>query len=309
MVAKYNGINKEEMIKLFEDVGLNSLELDDFIYRQAGLTTTTIGETYKRIAQRHAEKTAYNLASLTRSTIQTSQLYYIDAINKAYLEVSTGYKSYNECLNEILKDVPKGTQVQYMSGAKRSIESAVRTNLITATNQMSGELQLERGQELGNNLYEVSAHIDSRPTHADWQGKVYTKDELATKCGYGQIDGLCGINCRHTFYPYIEGSIRTYTQKELEKMKNATVTYKGNEINTYDATQIQRKLERNIRENKKQIASFKGALQSDNLEDKDRRDIETQLKDENKYLRQNNANLREFLEETGLKESGGRLAI
>lgn len=309
MVAKYNGINKEEIIKLFEDVGLNSLELDDFIYRQAGLTPTTIGETYKRIAQRQAEKTAYNLASLTRSTIQTSQLYYIDAINKAYLEVSTGYKSYNECLNEILKDVPKGTQVQYMSGAKRSIESAVRTNLITATNQMSGELQLERGQELGNNLYEVSAHIDSRPSHADWQGKVYTKDELVTKCGYGQIDGLCGINCRHTFYPYIEGGVKTYTQKELEEMKNASVTYKGNEINTYDATQIQRKLERNIRENKKQIASFKGALQSNNLEDKDRRDIETQLKDENKYLRQNNANLREFLEETGLKESGGRLAI
>jgi len=116
-----------------------------------------------------AKETARHIATLTRSTVQTSQTFFIDAINRAYLEVSSGYKSYDQCISDILKQVPKGTEVQYQSGAKRSIESAVRTNLITATNQMSGQLQLERGEELGSNLYEVSAHVDSRPSHAEWQ--------------------------------------------------------------------------------------------------------------------------------------------
>lgn len=307
MVARYNGANKEEIIKLFEDVGLNSLELDDYIYKQAGLSVSKITPAYINLydrAKEKAEQTARKLATLTRSTVQTSQTYFIDAINKAYLEVSSGYKSYNQCMSEILKDVPKGTEVQYQSGVKRSIESAVRTNLVTATNQMSGELQLERGEELDVKLYEVSAHFDSRPSHAEWQGKVYTKDELVTKCGYGQIDGLCGINCRHTFFPFIEGGVKTYTAKELEEMKNSKVSYNGKDISLYDATQKQRALEREIRKNKKQIASYKGYLK-----EKDNADIRSSLKDENEKLRQNNAKLNDFLTQTGLKESGGRLII
>lgn len=307
MVAKYNNLNKEELINLFEEVGLNSLKIDDLIYKQAGLNTNGISRVYLNLyerAKKKAEQTSYHLSTLTRSTVQTSQTFFIEAINQAYLEVSSGYKSYNECINDILKQVPKGTTVQYQSGTKRSIESAVRTNLITATNQMSGELQLERGEELGVKLYEVSAHWDSRPTHADWQGKVYTKDELTTVCGYGEVDGLCGINCRHTFFPFIEGSVRAYTYEELEKMKNATVKYNGAEISLYEATQKQRELERTIRDNKKQIASYKGYLK-----ETDSQEIKDDLKKETEKLKQNANTLKDFLEETGLKESGGRTAI
>lgn len=87
-------------------------------------------------------------------------------------------------------------------------------------------------------------------------------------------------------------------------MRNTTVTYNGEQMSLYDATQLQRKLERNIRENKKQIASYKGYLKGT-----DNEDIRSSLKEENAKLRANNAKLNTFLTETGLKESGGRLRI
>lgn len=87
-------------------------------------------------------------------------------------------------------------------------------------------------------------------------------------------------------------------------MRNTTVTYNGEQMSLYDATQLQRKLERNIRENKKQIASYKGYLK-----ETDNEDIRSSLKEENAKLRANNAKLNTFLAETGLKESDGRLRI
>jgi hypothetical protein len=52
----------------------------------------------------------------------------------------------------------------------------------------------------------------------------------------------------HSFYPYFEGlSEAAYTKATLEDYKNATVTYDGKKMPVYDATQIQRGIERRIR--------------------------------------------------------------
>ena len=53
--------------------------------------------------------------------------------------------------------------------------------------------------------------------------------------------------------PYYKGSTRTYTIKELNELKNEKVTYNGKQISKYDATQIQRRMERQIRNDKKEI--------------------------------------------------------
>lgn len=56
-------------------------------------------------------------------------------------------------------------------------------------------------EELGTDIFEVSAHAGARPSHAEWQGRVYTKDELVSKCGLGEVTGLLGANCYHMYYP------------------------------------------------------------------------------------------------------------
>ena len=77
------------------------------------------------------------------------------------------------------------------------------------------------------------------------------------------MTGLCGANCRHNFYPFYEGiSEKAYSEKELKMLKEKTVTYNGKTIGKYEATQIQRKIERNIRRWKREKAGMKAAGQN-----------------------------------------------
>ena len=93
-----------------------------------------------------------------------------------------------------------------------SIEAAVRRACITGVNQATAEVSLDNAAELETDLVEVTSHADARPDHAEWQGKVYSISgssnkyrKLSEATGYGTGPGLCGWNCRHSFYAYIEG--------------------------------------------------------------------------------------------------------
>ena len=65
--------------------------------------------------------------------------------------------------------------------------------------------------------------------------------DFVEKCGYGSVTGIGGANCRHSFWPFIEGvSERTYTDSELEAMKpenRPKIKFEGREYDDYQATQ------------------------------------------------------------------------
>jgi hypothetical protein len=66
--------------------------------------------------------------------------------------------------------------------------------------------------------------------------------------GYGTGPGLCGWNCRHSFFPFFEGlSDPAYSPDKLREYNDKKVTYNGAEMSLYDATQQQRHIERQIR--------------------------------------------------------------
>ena len=71
--------------------------------------------------------------------------------------------------------------------------------------------------------------------------------------GYGTGAGLCGWNCRHSFYPFYEGlSKPAYTDEELEKLNEKNIIYNNKAYSKYEASQMQRALERKVRKYKKQ---------------------------------------------------------
>lgn len=304
IVAKYNETSAVQIKEIFEKAGIKSIARDDEIYMLAGLGKKEIGTAMKQLMDRRANQTAFNLKALTGTIANDTQIQFINAINNAYLEVSTGVKSYSQSITDIVGKISrKGTQVEYPSGYKLSIEAATRMNILTGVNQMSSQLQLDRGREYGWNMYEVTAHFGARPEHAEWQGKVYTEQELYDICGYGTVTGLCGANCRHNFYPYYKGSSLTYTAKELKEYRTAKVEYNGEKISEYDASQIQRKMERQIRQNKKDIAGLKGLMANDDI------DIKDEMRKAQGKLRQNNAMLNDFIEQTGFRKDNTRLVI
>lgn len=159
--------------------------------------------------------------------------------------------------------------LQNASGHSNRIDVAVRRAVITGLNQLTGQVQGANAEKLGAEKFEVTWHSTARPTHQPWQGRVYTKEELVSVCGLGEVDGLKGANCRHDYFPFIEGiSERVYTDEQLEEMnrkENEKKAYGGKEYTAYEATQRQRYLETAIRAQRQKIK----LLQEGNASDDD----------------------------------------
>lgn len=316
LVAEYNNTSFEEINRIFYEAGEKSLKFDDKIYKEAGLNPAPLksSKSIKQIMNATILKTAGNLQNLCMTTANTSQTQFYNAINRVYMEVSTGVKSYTQAYIDALKAIgQQGISIEYPNGRKRSIESAVKTNIITGVNQTCGKLQETRANELGWDLMELTAHSGARPEHANWQGKIVSlsgkKGYLSKKdIGYGEATGFKGINCRHDWYPYSKGNIRTYTQEQLEKWKNEKVTYNGKEYGKYEATQLQRKIERNIRQQKKELIAQQKLL-TRNDKELDIEEVKKEIRNIKSKEREEREKLDNFLEQTGLKKDNTRLVI
>ena len=153
---------------------------------------------------------------------------------------------------------------------------------------------------------EVDAHSGARPEHAKWQGGCYSingrqeidgivYEDLRRATGYGTGAGLGGWNCRHSFSPYVHGAPRTYTPEMLERYNARNIEYNGKKYTEYEASQIQRGLERNIRRWKRENSAMTAAG--------------LDATDSAVRLRSTQAGLRDFLKQTGLKRQSDREQI
>ena len=316
LVAEYNNTTVEEVNKIFYEAGEKSLKFDDKIYKEAGLQPLPLvqSESIKQVMNAAINRTAGNLQNLCMTTANTAQTQFYNAINDAYMQVSTGVKSYTQAIIDTISNISsQGAVITYPSGAKRSLESAVRTNVVTAINQNCGKLQELRADEMGWDLMEITAHSGARPEHARWQGKIVSrsgqKGYLSLRdIGYGEATGFKGINCRHDWYPYYKGSTRTYTQKELNKWKNEKVEYNGKKLSMYDATQRQRAFERQIRQDKKDLKAQQAILTS-NDENIDIKQVQDEIRNIKANEKANREALDNFLKQTGLRKDNSRLVI
>lgn len=315
-VAENTNKTYGDIEKIFTDAGIKTIKIDDKVYENAGLNPIPIkmDSSMLKILNGSIEKTSRNLNNLSGTTASTGQIDFINAMNKSFLEVSTGVKSYSQSIVDAIDELAeKGSSVMYPNGYKTSLENATRMNIVTGVNQTCGKMQLQRANELGWDLMELTAFPDSRPTHAVWQGKIVSlsgkpgylsKDDI----GYGEVDGFKGINCRHDWTPYFEGSSRTYSNELLERYNNTKVNYNGQYISLYDATQIQRKFEKQIRVNKKKIASRERLLTSlttDNTE----KELKAGLNYYKAQLEIDKANLNDLLKQAELSMQYDRTKI
>lgn len=315
LVAKYNETSVSQIQEIFDTAGAQTLKFDDKVYKEAGLSPLPLKQSPSMIQLLSATalKTHNNLSNLVMTTANTSQTEFYNAMNKAYMEVSTGVKSYSQSILDTVKELSdKGAYITYPSGQHRSIESAVRMNVLTSVNQTCGKLQEMRANELGWDLMELTAHSGARPEHAEWQGKIVSRSGRKgylslDDIGYGEVTGFKGVNCRHDWYPYYAGSTKTYTQEQLNDWKNEKVNYNGKDISKYEASQIQRRMERTIRQDKKDIAGLNGILTSNNQELIE--ETQDKLIQAKQKMQLHNSAFNNFLNQTGLEKDYIRLKI
>lgn len=304
-ISRLTGISQQELRRLFKAAGVRTMKFDDAVYIKAGLKPIPLNMSpaMAQVLAAGLEKTNGILYNLTMTTANTAQAAFIRAADLAYYQVSTGAMSYTEAINAAIKSISSEgiKMINYETGKADQIDVAVRRTVLTGVAQTAGKLQMKRADEMGIDLLETSAHAGARnrgevpENHELWQGRVFTRGlDPANKdypnfydvTGYGTATGLMGINCRHSFYPFFKGiSQRAYTDQQLKEL-NKTVTYNGQELSQYEASQVQRGIERKIRHWKRQA----GALEAAGLD----------ATKENAKVKQWQARMRDFTKQTGL---------
>lgn len=147
--------------------------------------------------------------------------------------------------------------IDYISGTKTTIDAALRRHIVSQANQARNRLLMQRMDEWEWDLVFVDAHFGARPSHAEWQGKVYSRSgrsieypPLVESTGYGTVTGLCGANCYHYMTPYVLG----YSQlPDMDYSEQERITGMTSD-EYYAATQKQRRYERLIRSQKREIS-------------------------------------------------------
>lgn len=191
-----------------------------------------------------------------------SQVYgkYLDA---ACLDIVSGAFDYNSVLRRAVTQLTNSglRTIDYASGYSSRVEVAARRAVMTGISQLTGKISDMNAEKLGTEYFEVAWHSGARPTHAVWQGKVWTKQQLTTVCGLGSVTGLLGANCYHEYYPFIPGiSERNWTDEWLEEQdrkENTPKEFRGKEYTVYDAKQRQRQMETAMRAQRQKVQLLK----------------------------------------------------
>lgn len=185
--------------------------------------------------------------------------YYQKYVDTAIQDVVTGGTDYNSAIRKVVTQMTNSglRVVDYASGHTNRADVAARRAVLTGVNQITAQVSEHNAEKLDTEYFEVSWHPCARPDHQTWQGRVFSRKELGTVCGYGTVTGLCGANCRHTFHPFIPGvSEKLYPDDWLEeqnKREAQTKEWNGRQLNAYEQTQQQRKMETAMRAQRQKI--------------------------------------------------------
>lgn len=237
------------------------------------------------------------------------------ALDNATMQIQSGAISYNQAIKSAVRQLAQSglKVVDYESGHRDQIDVAARRAVMTGVNQICAKYTEQSAEYLETPYFEVSAHSGARDkpgpspwsSHKDWQGKVYSAragdiyPNIYEVCGLGAVDGLEGANCRHRRNVWVEGvSERTYTDEQLEHIDDDLgCEFDGKKYTAYEATQMQRRVEREARKLKREKAAYKAA---------GLREDETAV---NIRLRRLNAKYKAFSAAAGLPEQRERMKV
>lgn len=269
-LGKLTGKTQRQLAQLFQEAGIEALKYDDSIYRAAGLSPSLVQDNpyLAQLINAGLSKTEGTFRNLTSTTAEAALYQFEAALDTAYMDITSGAFTYQEAVRGAIKTLAREglDAVRYSSGHTDKMDVAIRRAVLTGINQTCAKLSEARADEMGCDLVETTAHPGARPSHAVWQGKVFSRSGNSrtypsfSLTGYGTGAGLCGWNCRHSFYPYFEGLSKTaYSHNKLSEYKTAKVTYNGKAMSLYDATQQQRYIERMIRRWKREYKAMDAA--------------------------------------------------
>nr|DAT96915.1 MAG TPA: minor capsid protein [Caudoviricetes sp.] len=286
-ISKTTGISKQKLNSLLNDVVERNQKYYTEVIDLAHITqpkTLIDAKTVDAIKQQ-THDTFRNLTAsmgfLVGNTMLKPARAYQWALDNAEMQIQSGAISYNQAIaNAVRQLADSGIKVvEYESEHRDSIDVAARRAVMTGVNQICAKYTEQAAEYLETPYFEVSAHAGARDipgkspwsSHKAWQGRVYSirsndiYPSIYDVCGLGAVDGLEGANCRHRRNVWVEGvSERTYTDEQLAHIDDDLgCEFDEKKYTAYEATQMQRRIERQIIKQKKFVTAYKASEQMD----------------------------------------------
>lgn len=283
-IMELTDLSEKELRKLLRGAVLTSWEDDAVTLSEMGIAAQSPLENARYMAVIEAEyiKSRAELKNLTRTTLEQSQKDLVTLLDEADVRVASGVQSYPAAIADVLDAYAgRGIMVDYPTGARRTLEAAVRCCVVTSMNQTAAQLTNRYIVDSGTEYVLTSAHLgarvrrDGQPLlagHDEWQGRVFKIDgsepgypNLLESTGYDidlttgegrvvDMRGLHGYNCRHghmLFDKRMKNSWRDAEGNLLDGSGNKITDAEN--LKRYEDSQKQRSMERGIRKTKRQL--------------------------------------------------------
>jgi hypothetical protein len=289
-ISKYTNLNIKDIDDIFSSYAKkDQLFYEKFYkYRNIPFVEYAENEALKRQTKALANIVKNEMYNFTRSNVLgytirdlngKPQFYglketYNRVLDEALLNVGQGKETFDSAMTRIMKDIGGSglKTIEYTSGRSMRLDSAVRMHLKGRLRELHNELQEQYGREFDSDGVEISVHGNPAPDHAPVQGRQFSKEEfrklqdgLSAKdykgktynLDYDDKNGYRPIseyNCYHDIFSIVLGvSDPEYSDKQLKEItdkSNEKVEIDGKEYTRYECSQLQRNLERRIREQK-----------------------------------------------------------
>lgn len=289
-IAKYTDLNIKDIDDIFSNYAKkDQLFYEKFYkYRNIPFVPFEQNEALKRQTEALANIVKNEMYNFTRANVLGYTIRDINGrvqfmglretynrvLDEALVNVGTGKETFDSAMTRILKDIGGSglKTIEYASGRSMRLDSAVRMHLKGRLRELHNENQKLFGAEFGADGYEISVHSNPAIDHEqvqgrqfsiaeydrlnsgleafDYKGNKYTLDHDG-KNGFRPISEL---NCYHYIFSIVLGvSEPEYSDKQLKEIidsNNKGFEFEGKHFSNYEGTQLQRSIERAIREQK-----------------------------------------------------------
>lgn len=300
---------------LFEDAGVQTVEIDNSLHEAAGALPIDIRQdsSTRQVLEAGYKKTLGTMQNLVSTTATQTQTAFIQTCDRIYMQVSSGAFSYQEAIMNALRALADtGATVSYPTGHTDRMDVAVRRCVLTGASQTAAAVSLRQAEDAGCYLMEITAHSGARPDHAKWQGQLVTitgknagkiidglRVFTLSEIGYGSGEGFKGWNCRHNWHAYYPGfSTPNYTPEELKKLDEPCISYNGKLYTEYEVSQMQRAQERRVRAWKRRCITAQEGVNSA-TDEATRATAQAEYSKSAVHLKANEEKLKDFCKQTG----------
>lgn len=262
-LRKATGLTKKDLKKLYKKAVQEANTDARFSYVAKGVEPDNVR--WEALVEYIWRQTAGTMDNLANSTVVADG--YKAAVDEAIQAVTMGVTDYNAAIRDTIRKIgAAGMKVQYESGARKRLDSAVRMNVLDGVRQVQQKAQELIGEETGADGVEITAHPHSAPDHAPVQGKQFDLENfqrMQTGQSFADTKGrrykpfsrpITQWHCRHLVYYIILGVTKPmYSEEQLQQWEEDNqrgCVIDGKHYTTYQATQLMRKLELKIRQQK-----------------------------------------------------------